>query len=282
MSTMLAHDRYGKAGIRLVRVMRDTDRHVIADLTVDVYLEGDFDQAHTAGDNAHVLPTDTMRGTVYAFARERWDPQPEVFGMRLAEHFVDTVGAVARATVHVSAAGWGRIEVDGVGHDHAFTGRGGERRTATVAVNSQGTTVSAGLADLLVLKTTRSGFSGFLVDDYTTLEETDDRVLATLATVKWDYYATDLDWAECSRAVREVLLSTFATHDSRSLQHTLYAMGEAVLDARSEVSQITMSMPNKHHILSDLSPYGMDNPGEVFVVTDRPFGVIEGTVRRQD
>jgi urate oxidase len=282
MSATLGDNRYGKAGIRLFRVLRDTDRHEVADLTVDVYVEGGFDEAHTAGDNTAVLPTDTMRGTVHAFARDRWDPQPEVFGMRLAQHFVDTVGSVERATVHLTAAPWERITVGGGGHDHAFTGRGGERRAATATVGPEGAVVAAGLADLLILKTTRSGFSDFHVDEYTTLEETDDRILATLAKVDWRYTSTELDWAECARRVREVLLSAFATHDSRSLQHTLYAMGQAVLDARPEVDEITMSMPNKHHVLSDLSPYGLDNPGEVFVVTDRPFGVIEGTVRRRE
>jgi urate oxidase len=280
MGAVLGHNRYGKSGIRLVRVARHADRHELVDLTVDVALEGDFAAAHLAGDNAAVLPTDTMRGTVYAFAGEQPDAEPEAFGLRLAGHFVDTVAAVTRARVHLVEEPWARIEVAGAPHPHAFVGAGGGRRTATVTRERGGAWVVAGLADLLVLKTTGSGFEGFLKDRYTTLEETGDRILATAVTARWRYASPEVDWGKAAADVRRLLLESFAGHDSRSLQHTLYAMGEAVLAARPEVAEIRMSMPNKHHLPVDLAPYGLRNDQEVFVATDRPFGLIEGTVVR--
>jgi urate oxidase len=280
MGAVLGHNRYGKSGIRLVRVARHADRHELVDLTVDVALEGDFAAAHLAGDNAAVLPTDTMRGTVYAFAGKQPVAEPEAFGLRLAGHFVDTVAAVTRARVHLVEEPWARIEVAGAPHPHAFVGAGGGRRTATVTRERGGAWVVAGLADLLVLKTTGSGFEGFLKDRYTTLEETGDRILATAVTARWRYASPEVDWGKAAADVRRLLLESFAGHDSRSLQHTLYAMGEAVLAARPEVAEIRMSMPNKHHLPVDLAPYGLRNDQEVFVATDRPFGLIEGTVVR--
>jgi urate oxidase len=282
MGAVLGHNRYGKSGIRLVRVVRHPDRHELVDLTVDVALEGDFAATHLTGDNAAVLPTDTMRGTVYAFAATEPVAEPEAFGLRLAGHFVATVPAVTRARVHLVAEPWTRVEVGGAPHPHAFAGGGAGRRTATVTSDADGSQVVAGLADLLLLKTTGSAFEGFLKDRYTTLEETGDRILATVVSARWRYASLEVDWAKAAAEVRRLLLEAFATHDSRSLQHTLYAMGEAVLAGRAEVAEIRMSMPNKHHLLVDLAPYGLGNDQEVFVATDRPFGLIEGTVARDD
>ena len=282
MGAVLGHNRYGKSGIRLVRVTRHPDRHELVDLTVDVALEGDFAATHLTGDNAAVLPTDTMRGTVYAFGGEAPVGEPEAFGLRLAGHFVDTVPAATRARVHLVEQPWARIEAAGAPHPHAFVGAGGGLRTATVTRDGGDAWVVGGLDDLLVLKTTGSAFEGFLQDRYTTLEETDERILATVVTARWRYATLDVDWAKAAAEVRRLLLETFAGHHSRSLQQTLYAMGEAVLAARPEVAEVRMSMPNKHHLLVDLTPYGLPNDREVFVATDRPFGLIEGTVARDD
>jgi urate oxidase len=261
-------------------VTRHPDRHELVDLTVDVALEGDFAAAHLTGDNAAVLPTDTMRGTVYAFAGEGPVGEPEAFGLRLAGHFVDSVPAATRARVHLVAAPWARIEVAGAPDQHAFVGAGGGRRTATVTRDGGDAFVVGGVEDLLVLKTTGSAFEGFLEDRYTTLEETGDRILATAVTARWRYATLEVDWAKAAAEVRRLLLEAFAALHSRSLQQTLYAMGEAVLAARPEVAEVRMSMPNKHHLPVDLAPYGLRHDHEVFVATDRPFGLIEGTVAR--
>jgi urate oxidase len=281
MDAALGGNRYGKSGIRLVKVARHGDRHELTDLTVDVRLEGDFTAAHVQGDNADVLPTDTMRGTVYAFAAGEPAVGLERFGLRLAGHFAETVPAARLARVWLSEQPWERIEVGGAAHPHAFAGGGGGRRTATVTRAGGDAWVVAGVAGLTVLKTTGSGFEGFLVDRYTTLEATSDRILATEVTAEWRYASTEVDWDAAAAGARQALLEAFAGHDSRSVQHTLYAMGAAVLAARPEIAEVRLTLPNKHHLPVDLSPYGLANQNEVFVATDRPFGVIEGAVLRE-
>jgi urate oxidase len=268
----LGPNRYGKSGIRLVTVDRRDDRHDLLDLTVDVRLEGDFAAAHVDGDNAAVLPTDTMRGTVYALARDGAAPV-EAFGLRLARRFLDAAAAAATAHVTLVAEPWDRLGPT------AFTGGAG-RRTAAITATRDDAWVRAGLTDLVVLKTTGSGFSGFLRDEYTTLADTDDRILATRITADWRYDGLDVDWDEAQAQIRGALLDAFAAHDSASVQHTLHAMGEAALAARPDVAEIHLLLPNLHHVQADLSPYGLDNPGAVFVATDRPYGVIEATVLR--
>lgn len=278
---MLGANRYGKSGIRLVRVDRSTGWHDLVDLTIDVTLEGDFAAAYVDGDNSAVLPTDTMRGTVYALAGEGPIGEPEAFGLRLAAHFLDAVPAASLARIDLVADPWSRIEVGGSPHPHAFTAGAGGRRIATVTSSGPDGWVVAGVNDLVVLKTAGSGFEGFLRDRFTTLEETRDRILATSVTARWRYSEAGADWSKSFEAARRALVETFATHDdSRSLQHTLHAMGEAVLAACPEVDEIRMAMPNRHHLLVDLEPYGRSNDGSVFVATDRPFGVIEGEVVR--
>jgi urate oxidase len=306
---MLGSNRYGKSGIRLVIVDRESGRlgseastrgpgrraepsgslpatgaaawHDLVDLTIDVTIEGDFAAAYVAGDNASVLPTDSMRGAVYALASEGPVGEPEAFGLRLAGHFLDTTPAATLARVALVADPWARIQVGPVPHPHAFTGGAGGRRTATVTRAGTGAWVVGGLTGLVVLKTAGSAFEGFLRDRFTTLEETRDRILATEVTARWRYAGTAVDWTASFQTARRSLLETFAAHDqSRSLQHTLYSMGEALLDACPQVDEVRMVMPNRHHLLVDLEPYGLTNDGSVFVATDRPFGVIEGEVVR--
>jgi urate oxidase len=140
----------------------------------------------------------------------------------------------------------------------------------------------SGIDGLTLLKSTGSEFHGFPRDEYTTLAETGDRILATAVTAKWRYQGEDLDWASSHREIRRVMLETFATKHSLSLQQTLYAMGSAVLEARPEVAEVRLSLPNKHHFLVDLSPFGLKNDNEVFYAADRPYGLIEGTILRDD
>jgi urate oxidase len=277
---MLAEDRYGKSGIRLVKIARRGDRHEFRDVTVAVRLEGDFARAHTDGDNSAVLPTDTMKNTVYALAKDHFDRDIESFGLYLTEHFVRNNPPVARARVELSERPWERLTVEGRPHPHAFSRPGGERRTTRVTRTRQGALVESGLEDLVVAKSGRSAFTGFLKDGFTTLKETDDRILATAVKASWLYTGAPGDFDGAFQGIRRTLLETFAGHDSASVQHTLYAMGEAVLKDHAEVSEVRLSLPNRHHILVDLSPFGLDNDNEVFVATEEPFGLIEATLKR--
>ena len=281
MAIVLGPNQYGKAEVRVVAVDRSSPRHSLVDLNVSSSLRGDFAAAHTAGDNGHVLTTDAQKNTVFAFARTGVG-SPEEFGLRLARHFAGSYDWITGARVAVESYGWERITVGGQPHDHAFRKRGGEVRTAVVTVDGDDTHVLAGLTDLVVLKTTGSEFWGFPRDRYTTLAETRDRILATAVTARWRCTRTDLDFDACFNGVRTALLETFAATHSLALQQTLYAMGEAVLEQFPDIAEIRMSMPNKHHFLQDLSAYGLDNPDVVYHADDRPYGLIEGTVLRDD
>jgi urate oxidase len=285
VTIVLGENQYGKAETHMVRVTRsgpDGSVHDIKDVNVSIALAGDFDATYTAGDNTKVIPTDTQKNTVFAFAKEAPVGEIEEFALRLGRHFVRDFPSVHRARVSIEEYPWQRIEVDGSPHPHAFVRAGSEKRLATVTCARDGEWVVAGLSDLVLLKSTGSEFTGYPKDRYTTLEETRDRVLATAVVGRWRYASLDVDWATAHAEIRRLLIQAFATKHSLALQQTLYAMGEAVLAARPEVAEIRLSMPNKHHFAVDLSPFGLENANEVFHAADRPYGVIEGTVTRDD
>ena len=280
MGIVLGPNQYGKAEVRVVAVDRTTPRHAIKDLNVTTALRGDFAGAHLRGDNAHVLTTDTQKNTVFAFARDGIG-EIEDFGLRLARHLAGANPWIDGARVEIEEYGWDRIVVGGRPHEHAFTRAGGEVRTAVVTVHDGREWVLSGLSGLVVLKTTGSAFAGFPRDRYTTLAETDDRILATAVTARWRH-TEPVDWADSFAGIRADLLESFAAERSDALQQTLYLMGEAVLSGRPELAEIRLSMPNKHHFLQDLSPFGLDNPKVVYHADDRPYGLIQGSVQRDD
>jgi urate oxidase len=229
-----------------------------------------------------VLPTDSQKNTVFSFAEEKGIGAIEDFGLLLAEHFIADSAAVSGARIEIDEYAWDRIDVKGRPHDHSFVRRGQETRTTRVTMDGGGAWVISGLKDLAVAKTTGSEFHGFRKDRYTTLPETDDRILATSLVARWRYDGTSVDWDASYTSIRALLLATFADLHSLALQQTLHAMGRAVLEQHPEVAEIRFSAPNRHHFLVDLSPFGVDNPGEVFHAADRPYGLIEATVLRDD
>jgi urate oxidase len=281
MTYVLGQNNYGKSRVRLVKVTRRPERHDLTDLTVDVALEGDFGAAHVRGDNSGMLATDTMRNTVYALAKGEPVDDVERFGMRLVEHFVAAGPTVSRARVHLAEHPWARLETaDGRPHEHAFQRASGGDRVATVSGDGTGFEVEAGIDGLVVLKTTGSGWEGYLRDEYTSLAETDDRIMATEITARWSYNTTDVDFTAAWHDVRRTILEAFGDHYSPSVQFTLHRMGAAVLEAHPEIERIRFSLPNKHHLLYDLSRFGLENDHEIFHATDEPYGLIEGTVER--
>ena len=272
---------YGKSEVRLVTVRRGPDRHELKDVTVAIRLEGDFAAAYTQGDNTGVVATDTMKNTVYALAAEHPFDDVEDFGLALTAHLTKIYPQVSSARVELTEHLWERIEAAGP-HPHAFRRAGSERRTAVVTRDHDTVHVLAGLEDLVVMKTAKSAFEGFPRDRWTTLKETGDRLLATALRATWRYSRPDVPGIPFGRLwsdVRRVLLETFAEHDSRSVQHTLYAMGEAVLETL-DVEEIHLAMPNRHHLPVDLTPFGQENRNEIFVATTEPYGLIEATLRR--
>lgn len=274
-NAVLGPNRYGKAETRVVHIDRSEGGDRLTDLNVSVALAGDLTASHLVGDNTHVLPTDTQKNTVYAFARDGIGA-PEAFALRLARHFVATQAPIAAAHVDVEAFAWERSAA------HSFRRDGSEVRTVRVEHDEAGTLVVSGLRDLVVLNTTDSEFAGFATDGYTTLAPTQDRVLATAIAARWRCSAGDEPdgWDDRYARVRDCLLAAFAGTYSYALQQTLYAMGARVIDEVPEVVEIRLTLPNRHHFLVDLSPFGLDNPNAVYHAADRPYGLIEGTVLR--
>ncbi|WP_328953983.1 factor-independent urate hydroxylase [Kitasatospora purpeofusca] len=297
MAHVLGQNQYGKAENRIVRVYRDSTRHEIKDLNVSVALSGEFDDVHLTGSNANCLPTDTTKNTVFAFAKEYGIDSAEAFGILLARHFVDDTerGVVHQARIRIEEYSWDRIRTpdssarfigsEEVGHSFVRTGQ--EVRTSEIVYDGDSVQVISGLKDLVVLNSTNSEFWGYIKDKYTTLQEAYDRILATQVTARWKYGFTGRDgeaqpnWNRSYTHTRRHLLEAFAETYSYSLQQTLHAMGTRVLNNRTEVDEVRLELPNKHHFLVDLEPFGLKNENEVYYAADRMYGLIEGTVHRE-
>ena len=280
MAIRLGENNYGKQRVRLLKRSKRGDSYDIKELTLGIRLEGDFETAHTQGDNRKVLPTDTMKNTAYALARQHSIEPPEQFCLRLLEHFSSRNAQVSRAQIDASETLWMRLSTaSGQFHPHTFMRSSDEKRTASVCGSRDEKTVSAGIEGLVVLNATNSAFEHFLRDEYTTLKEDRNRILATVIHASWTYRSGSMRFDETWNGVRQALLEAFAAHDSESLQQTLYAMGAAALKRFQDIREISLSLPNKHYNLVDLSPLKLDNPGEIFLPTDEPHGLIEATLR---
>jgi urate oxidase len=280
MPAFLRHSSYGKSQVRLTKLTRHAAHHDLKELCVAIQLQGDFDASYTHGDNRRIVATDTMKNTVYALARNHPLTEMESFGLALASHFMENFAHVLASTIHLVERPWQRIVVNGREHPYAFASGGREKRTSIVRVTRQSLRIQSGIKDLFLLKTADSAFKGFLRDPYTTLPETDDRILATRLTAHWLYREGAVDWNRCHELLRRTLLEAFAQHKSLAVQQTLHAMGDAALEACDQIRRITLVMPNQHHLVVDLQPFGLDNPNVVFVPTEEPYGLIRATLER--
>ncbi len=281
MSVKLVHNNYGKSRVRLLKVARHGELHEIQETTVRIAFEGEFTEVHTVGDNSQVLPTDTMKNTVYALASQtREIEEIETFALRLANHFLTNNSPVTRVIIEITEHGWARMAFGEKTHPHSFTKGSDEKRTAKVSVTREGITIESGVEDLIVLKTTKSGFVGFVKDRYTTLPEATDRILATSIKAVWRYADSGKATGDIWRDARQTIIETFAAHDSLSVQHTLYAMGEAVLEKFPDIAEIAFSLPNIHYLPVDLARLGLENGNQIFLPTDEPHGLIEARLSR--
>lgn len=284
----LSYNQYGKAEIHLVRIYRDTPRHEIRDLMVTTALHGEFEDAYIEGDQSKLLPTDSQKNAAFVWAKTHGDGSVEEYAIALARHFAEVDPYVTESLVDVEVNAWERVVIDGVEHDHTWVRKGPERQTVHVSVagrrDGQRVEVTGGLVDLTILKSTGSEFHGFYKDEFTTLPETDDRILATALDADWRFATFPSDWDAAYTDVRAALVSTFANWRSRALQESLFQMGQAALDAVPELSWIHLGAPNKHHFLYDFTRFSPDPPvvntNEVFHADDRPFGMIEATITR--
>lgn len=276
---LIAH-HYGKARVRVLKVFRAGAQHSLKELDVQLMLQGDFDASFTKADNRLVVATDSMKNTVNVLAKRKLGKELEPFGLELAEHFLKTYKHVSRVEVNLVERCWERIKVNGRPHPHSFSESGSARPFATIVCTRDSRVVESGVRELLVLKTTASAFEKFLRDEFTTLPETSDRILATKLEARWTYRRAPRSHAAANRKIVNAMLETFARNFSPSVQVTLYQMGEAALKAVPEIARVHIAMPNKHCLLINLKPFGLENKNELFVPTDEPHGQIEGTVAR--
>jgi urate oxidase len=277
----LAENRYGKSRVRLVRVKRHADRHDFQEWSVQILLQGDFESCFTEGDNSKILATDTMKNTVYSLARDSSAKCIEEFGRELVDFLLRRNPQVSHAEASVSEKVWERAGISGKPHPTTFVQSSGERATTKVSRSQHGqVAIKSGIENLVIMKTAGSGFEGYIQDSLTTLTPTADRLFGTALKANWKYGSEIVAFGPVRAKIREILIAEFADHDSKSVQHTLYAMGDAVLKEMPDVSEIDLTMPNLHCLLVDLSRFGQTNPNEIFVPTDEPHGYIEATIRR--
>lgn len=277
---VMVQNAYGKSKVRLTKVMRQKEQHVLKEICVEIQLEGEFERAYTDGDNSQVVATDSMKNTIYALASSHRLEDIESFGKSLAEHFLTTYGHVRKCTIQLAEELWQRITIDGKPHSHAFFGAGDEKRFAQIQATPKHIEVQSGIDGLKLVKTTDSEFWGFVRDKYTTLPEVRDRIFGTSVAVRWLYQGVNPNFGASYEAVRKAVLEVFATHRSLGVQHTLHEIGQVVLERVPDIREITITMPNEHRIPFNLQPFGLENKNEIFVATDEPYGLISATIKR--
>src|SRR6266702_1174608 len=277
----LAENRYGKSRVRLSRITRHIDRHDFQEWSVRVLLHGDFESSFVDADNSKILRTDTMKNTVYSVARDSKAATIEEFAIELGDYLLTNNSQVSKASVDIEEKAWQRMIVDGAPEATTFKLGGSELHTVHAVREKSGVwAIASGVDGMVILKTTKSAFTSYIKDRLTTLKPATDRILGTSATAMWDYATTVRDYSEARARIVAALMKEFAANNSMSVQQTLFDMGKAALGAAPEIARITLTMPNLHHLLADLSPFGQDNPNHIFVPIDEPHGYIEATIER--
>lgn len=280
MGIHLAQNDYGESRVRLLRVSRRDTNHEVKDVTLSIRFEGDFAASHTEGDNRKILPENTLRNTIYVLAKQYPVEAIEEFALHVIEHFLTYNPQVSQVEIAGHERPWVRMPFGEKGHPTAFVAGSGEKRITRIRATRKETSLQSGIEDLTVLRTGGCSFVNFLRDPYTTLRETSDRILSTSLSATWTYAEPDASYSTVYHGVRKTLLETFAMHESKSLQHTLYALGHAVLDNFDVISEVRLSLPDKHYLLVDLKPFAMENDNEIFQPVEEPQGVVEATLRR--
>jgi len=277
----LGENSYGKSRVRLSRITRDGNRHDFNEWTVRVLLHGDFESSFTEADNSKILPTDTMKNTVYSIARGSKALTLEKFAMELGDYLLLNNPQIDKASIEIEEKAWERMELGAEPEATTFKLGGPELQTVNaVRVRDGGWSITSGVDGLVILKTTKSAFTGYIKDKLTTLKPATDRIFGTCATATWEFTSASPDYAQVRSKVVAALLKEFARHESMSVQHTLFDMGKVALAEVPEIARIKLTMPNLHHLLADLSPFGQDNPNHIFVPIDEPHGYIEATIER--
>jgi urate oxidase len=276
----LIQHNYGKAKVRVLKVFRSGKIHSIKELDAQVMLQGNFDASYTKADNRLVVATDSIKNTVNVFAKQKLGAETELFGVTLGEHFLKSYKHVSRVEISLTEHCWDRISVGGKPHAHSFLEKSAAKPFAKIICTRAKTEVESGIEELFILKSTASGFENFLRDEFTTLPETDDRICATKLKAAWTFVKKPKSYSATNGKILDAMLATFAKNFSPSVQVTLFQMGEAALKVAKEISKVHIAMPNKHCLLINLKPFGIENKNELFMPTDEPHGQIEGTISR--
>ncbi len=277
---ILGPNRYGKQRVRVLKLNRKPDQHVVKELTVSTLLQGDFSAAHLGGDNSTIVPTDTVKNTIHVLAKDCLGENTEAFANALASHFLDRYAHLESVEVEIRERVWQRMTIDGTPHPHSFIDRDQGVPLVSLKKSRDAFILWSGITDLIVLKATEAAFAGFPRCEFTTLQEVPDRIVATSIFAQWNYTALDLDFAKLNERILTTMLGVFAKEFSPSVQRTLFQMGEAALQAVSEIAAVEIKLPNKHYLGIDLAPFGRENANEVFLPTDEPHGEIEAIVQR--
>ena len=276
----LIASRYGKEQVRVMRLTRDGDHHTPRELTLLVMLTGRFDAAWTEGDNRACIATDSIKNIVNVTAARNLALDKEAFVAAVARVLLDTYPQIEMVAIEAEETRWLRHSIDGQPHGHTFTRDGNGVGFVALVADRAGSTLRSGLRGYTFMKTTQSGWAGFVVDQYRTLPDTTDRIAATSMDATWTWSAVPAACETANARILATLLAVFGTTYSRGVQDSMYRMGEAALAAVQDISEITFVMPNKHYIPVDLTAFSLDNPGTVFLPTDHPYGRIEATVSR--
>lgn len=284
----LEQHRHGKARVRVGRVWRDAANHVMVEWNVSVLLSSRCEPSFTDADNSAIVATDTIKNTVYVKAKECTTAVSiEEFGLFLGSHFVKTYLEVTSAQVNIIEKPWEPITIDGKVHSHGFKlGRGSH--TCEVTVPKTGSaSVCTGLESFAVLKTTQSGFEGFIRDKFTLLPEVRERLLATEIQAIWSYSVKPSCYNKAYETVKKVLMDVFFGPPeigvySPSVQNTLYLMAEKVLQSMPEIERIKLSMPNLHFLPVSMPTIGVAFEHDVYVPTDEPHGTIGASLTRKN
>ena len=275
----LIQNTYGKGRVRVMRVHRG-DRHEVRELTVQTMLDGDFAAAYTEGDNRTVVATDTIKNIAYIVARENMAASPEHYGEALAARFLQRYPQVERVRVSMRETRWTRASFGATPHPHSFVLDSNGQPTAEVSATRGETTVVSGITGYTFMKTTESGWVDYVMDEYTTLPPTRDRIAATAMDASWTWARPPAEYGAANARILSTMLEVFATTYSHGVQDSLFRMGEAALAAVPELGTVRMACPNKHYLPVKLEPFGLSGDNMVFIPTDEPHGQIECTVGR--
>jgi urate oxidase len=276
---------HGESRLRMLRVVRRGDRHDARDLTVACQFEGHFADAFVGGTAHGLLPGEALKSLIHATARQHTSAEIEHFGLALCERLMSNYAKVTRARVEISEQPWSRLEVGGKAQGQAFLAGPPERRTVAVTSNGAQVAVISGIDQLTIMRT--SGLAptrrGAPQPDDSGREDSLQPLLVATLSAQWTYSSPDVTFGPYRQGIRSAIVETFGCHASRSVQHTLYAIGEVVLSSYEELTDITLTLQERPY--RPVDPFSAsvdqpDRPDDLFVAVEEPLGVVEVTVER--